>query len=246
MSGETRDIHPEMFSNLLLFREIAKMIEKYEMTSSLVSADIENMMTEVLSEKPDQIEDQRNLKRKLEPTPSSQPASKSRPTKRLKSSSTAIIEDKENPQSDRILSLRPTRSRLDRATPLKTLDKNTPLSFSQQPLVAKPINQRLLNELSFANLQFEHEYRISDKCIARMISYYFGVSFESLGGSQSLEVNIDLSTLAKINSLATNERFVEFLTKVVETKLKNLTSSLNQSTQQPSIKIFQLLSILWT
>lgn len=145
---------------------------------------------------------------------------------------------------------------------LQALNQNVPLTTTtcmpippppqQQPDVKPPLtstaSQRLISDLSFANIQFEHTYRVSSKCLNRMLALYIGVVYKTtLRSPECLcgwKPKSKLDMYAEITAVITSERFIDFLMKSVDAKLKNL--NCYDPLGYVPLKTFKMLSILWT
>lgn len=230
-----------------------------------------------------------NRKRKLAAGKENAPTSSTSSLKRLKTTDSRVAdEDKENIVEQRRATLRQTRSRMARPVlttapqqqqqqqqpakttrvALQTLNVNTvsskPCVSMSQPV--KPTNSqsssakaRLLDEMSFANIQFEHVYRVSSKCLTRMLALYIGVTYQTslcapdcgcgwnTGAATSSSTRLDM--YGEVNSLVTSERFLDFLMKCIDARLKSLRANQNNDYDPLSltpIKIFKMLSVFWT
>lgn len=99
----------------------------------------------------------------------------------------------------------------------------------------------LLQNLSFANIQFEHQYRISNRSILKMVNILFGHKYDSKLFTTQVLTNVVL--------LVSDEKFTQYMIKVVERKLKTMLASTTNKIYDPysstSYGTFAMLSNLW-
>ena len=121
-------------------------------------------------------------------------------------------------------------------------------------------NKRTVSELgSFANIQFEHTHRISNTAMLRMLTIYLGSSTQypftiiPSSSSTSSASMIPLNLLSDINTIASSDRFADYLMKLVEAKIKlyDVSNDLCDTAKSydpvsfTPLKTFKMLSMMW-
>ena len=204
----------------------------------MISIEIENLMSSL--HKP-QVETSVK-KRKLETSASTtQKKAKKVYCLRATSSQTNVNEsnDKENEPVSKTRSgtIRSQRETLQDLSNKQTLKKTE----SAKPTLS------VIQNLSFANIQFEHVHRISFHCCLKMVQMYLGTNETDIFKSTSSR--IQHSVLGTLINLITNETFIEFLIKVMEKKLKIISNMDAEDYYDPQTRtdeqIFKFMSSLW-
>ncbi|CAF0930579.1 unnamed protein product [Brachionus calyciflorus] len=223
------------------FGDLLKILEKYESTSNLISIEIENLMSSI--HKP-QVEIETGKKRKLE-TPQLTGLKKPKKNNVKRTASQNNINESSDKENEPASKTRTTR--MPRET-LQDLSNKTPSVSTKAPIAPKT-GISVIQNLSFANIQFEHVHRISSNCCVKMVQIYLGTNDNDLfkpNGSK-----LSQTVLTSLINLITNETFIEFLIKVTEKKLKllsNMDLNSEQLYEPQSItdeQIFKFISCLW-
>lgn len=218
------DVMLEHSINTENFIDLTTILNKYESTSNLISAEIENLLSNVKK-----IKDKESIngakKRKIEPSGNID----QKRVKKNSASSSCDSSDKENENSTKTVCMNGREILQDVSN-----TKNTSVT---PKISVKPV---VLN-LTFANLQFEHVHRISFACCKKMVQMYLGCH------DISVFKNKDTVSLGILTELLTNDTFVEFLIKVMEYKLEMLDNSddLYDPNDLNEEEIFDFLSSLW-
>lgn len=179
--------------------DLITILKKYESTSNLISAEIENLLSNVKTIKDDET-NFGTVKRKID---SSGNVGQKR-VKKASTSSSCDSSDKENENSTK-------NSGKNEREILQDVSNRTNANVAPK-IAVKPV---VLN-LNFANWQFEHVHRISFDCCQKMVQMYLGCH------ENSVFTYKDTRSLGILTELLTNDTFVEFLIKVMEYKLEML------------------------
>ncbi len=217
------------------YTKIAKMLEHYDTTTSLISADIETAMTLT---KQEPVTPQTNLKRKKFEKPAQIIKRFCNFNKSGHSSEGATTST--NPSK---LSRKPFTDLTNLASSQSQLSeqKTSPLKS------ATAIADRQTDK-SFINIQFTYVPRISYSCCVRLL--------QLIQCSDPSDISIiprvfsDFTTRSALISLITNKKFADYIIKLVERKLKALVSCDDQVYDPESFTKEQIFSLfltkLWT
>lgn len=253
------------------------MLQKYENTSGLISAEIENLMSEKITT--NKLEKSKTTelgrKRKLAPsaTESNQEvvASKASVSSTRQSMKRFKSEDKENAAVQTSNHQAPPTRTANKRQALAPLSVNVNVNVrpstsiaATQPIAEveaqpqpkpqpEPTNKglTLFKSLSFANMQFEHTYRISYKCCLKMVAMYLGIKDNVKIFKAAKMANMNFFT--SMMPLLADQKFIDFLMKVCEKKLKSLLNSddltaidLYDPLSCTNYDLFSFLAFLWS
>ena len=217
------------------FSEIVKVLEHNELATSLISTEIEELMslTDVKS----------NVKRKLTPEPTTSAKSNSK-LKKFKFIPSISENDKENemPKSSSQYSIREgTKTKRE---PLANLT-NRPLPLVERAMTETPT----VVQFSLTNIQFDYVPRITNSCCVKMIQICQCSS--ERGFLSDLKLFKNESVRSALIRLIINPKFFDYVIKIIEKKLKMLLLSCvdksqiyDPETTQKS-QVFDFLSDLW-
>lgn len=216
------------------------MLDHYEKTSSLISSDIETLMTTTIPTSTSSTS--KTFKRKSEkPLGSALKAihKKFRTSNKDKENAQVTV----NPQQHTTSSSKLTRQ------PFADLTNHTkPLDITQ--------NAPELTDKSYINIQFTYVPRISHSCCVRMLEFIQCSSGQ--GQANIFGLFSDQLTRNSLINLMTSQKFVDYVVKIIDKKLKPLLAA-SESGQAINVrfpgvydpesygseKFFQFLSKIW-
>jgi len=187
------------------FTEIVKVLAHNELATSLISTEIEELMS--LSDS------KSNVKRKLTPEPTT--SAKSNKLKKFKFIPAISENDKENemPKSSSQYSIREgTKTKRE---PLANLT-NKPLPLVERAIAETPT----VVQFSLTNIQFDYVPRITNSCCVKMIQICQCSS--ERGFLNDLKLFKNESVRSALIRLIINPKFFDYVIKIIEKKLKML------------------------
>jgi hypothetical protein len=243
------------------YNKIAPLLTKYEVTTALMSAEIEDLM----APKPEPVpkkEPPRSVintrKRKLESTmQSSNSSTRNAPLVAGKKLKKQIV-DKENqpPAQVQTAQVKVLRGRVleniqnIQPAAIQKPSEHKPPQESVAPTTSKKASEVEVADLGsgtiFGNILANHTHRISYKCCMKMINLCIGSGDTALTRASHVFTSTMLESTIKIIQ---NEKFQDFVIKLTEKKLNALSDTDRFDVYDPegldSDDIFRFLTIIW-
>jgi hypothetical protein len=252
-----------MFMNEM-FDKINKLFGFYQCTVTLMGIEIEELMTSCLQSAIKPASTSVSNKRKILTADLDKGLlneKKKIPMKRFKTStaastSTTSVDGESNKENDENeLVFRSQSTILEKRKPVRRpLADKTNVALTQTSQQSMPsaqqqlrtdFGQNILRNFTFSNIQFEHIPRISFGCLLKMIQFQLCSPDEGLFKSTKLFDNSAL--LRNIVDFMINEKFVDFVQKNLDKKMKSLVQ--NEQVYDPEAldhnQLFAILSQLW-
>lgn len=225
------------------YEETNIILGKYEATSNLVSSEIENLVhsqSPSVGQKRKLAENNENQSQPMKPSANKQPRVTRKTAKKAKDQQ-ANDSDKENRPP-----VTTVTQTFEKSVPLSDVTNRMVSNTSSVPGTSKSLNQTQPRNISLTNLQFEHMPRISFSCCLKMIQLTMCNTDSDKTSSKTMLLSVFDKRLQSLVILLSQEKFRDFVLKIVDIKLKQIKSEkLYDPEMFDKHQIYEFLSIAW-
>ena len=228
------------------FEYVPKILEHYENASSLISNEIEDLISYVRQPKSS------GLKRKLLPIQNNNFDADKR-VGSLRSTLKRLKPNKNIDQTEKENVIKPSDSQQSIQSKREPFANISNVNKVAEAKKVEPVSQNLGN-FSFANIQFDYVPRISYSCCAKMLQL---VQVSNPNGSTNVtELFTNVKIGSSIIAMITNPKLYDYIIKIIDKKLKTLLVAtakdflhMTLNTYDPegmnSEQVFKFLSKIW-